>query len=435
MSDQVKTQGEGKIVAKDSKANFGTRGWILVIFGILLLFCCGSLQNETLNVIMPKLNERYGWSTGALARVSSYATIAGGLFCIVMSPLTRKYGAKKLAVIELILMAIGTIANGFVTSIATYAVARILVVICTVTTMNYIISILATNWFPTKKGLAMGYITIGNNLGSMIAIWLMTFCWNAFGFSGGFIAYALIVVIPPLLLLILFLADYPEQLGCFPDNDTTMTKEKAEELLKEAREYDENSPWTMKKLFSTPQVWKVGLSLGLMALCISGILTHLVGIFQARGYSSTVAMLAMSVCSVAAIPMSVLLGKLDAKKGAKIASMVLAVIMAICFFLSLIPASWSAFFAGLAAAAVMGCLNNMATSLPASIFGRYDMARAQSAIMPLMFIFQAVGVGMTGTVAEMTGGFTSVLAVMGVCSIVAFLILMTLKDECIGRVN
>ena len=86
----------------------------------------------------------------------------------------------------------------------------------------------------------------------------------------------------------------------------------------------------------------------------------------------------------------------------------LAVVMAICFFVSLVPAHWSVFFAALAAAAVMGCLNNMATSLPASIFGRYDMKRAQSVVLPIMQVLQSIGVGMTGVVADATGGFTAV---------------------------
>ena len=329
---------------------------------------------------------------------------------------------------------VGFASTGYVQTVPEYAIFRIITVMGTLSTMNYFVAVLATNWFPTKKGIALGYITVGNNVSSMAAIWLISIAWDKFGFGTGSIIYSLIGLIP-LLLLAIFLPEYPEQCGEFPDSDKSMTREEANRLLEEGRKYERESQWTVAKLLRTPQVWKIGITLGLMCLTISGILTHLVAIFTSRGFDTTAAMTGMSVCSIIAIPLSILLGILDSKVGSKKATIVLGVVMAVSFFLSLIPTKWSVVFAALAAAADMGCLNNVATSLPASIFGRYDMKRAQSVILPIMQVLQAIGVGLTGVVADLTGGFTVVLAIMGVCSIVGVLVLLTLKDECIGRIE
>ncbi len=423
-----------KVVGKDSKANFGTRGWLLVLFGLMSLFYVGSIQNESMNVVIPKLMELHGWGDGQISRITGYATFIGAMCVFFWNPVVRKFGAKWPAVIALAVVGIGMSLQGYVTSVGAYAVIRILTVIGTMSVMNYFLGVLVINWFPTKKGVAMGYITVGNNLASIVCIWMLTGLWSSFGFGGGSIAYGLLGLLP-IAVLVFALDDYPEKFGLFPDNDTSMTREEADKMLEEGRRYEETSPWTVKRLLVTPQVWKIAVALGLLCLTISGILTHLVAIFTSRGYDQTSAMLAMTICSVLAIPLSIFLGVIDTKYGARIATIGLAVVMAVCFFVSVIDSKWSVFFAGFAAAAVMGCLNNVATSLPASIFGRYDMKRAQSVIIPIMQTLQAIGVGLTGTLAEKTGGFTAVMGLMGVCSIVGALILLTLKDECIGRIE
>lgn len=427
-------QEHAKVVSKDAKMNFGFRHWMVIIMGFCALFFTGSVQNESLNVVIPRLTELHGWSDATISVTSTAATIIGALFVLVWGQLTERFGTKKFAVLALLLSVVGFASTGLVTNLPEYIIFRIVTVIGTLSTMNYFVAVIATNWFPTKKGIAMGYITVGNNAASLAALWILNFLWDATGFAIGSVAYAAIGLIPVLILIIL-IPEYPEQCGCYPDNDTSMTREQAEKLLEEGRRYEKESTWTVGKLLRTPEVWKLGVSLGLLCLCISGILTHLVAIFVDHGFTEQQGIAGMSIVSAIAIPLSILLGVLDSKKGAKTATIVLAVGMAICFFASLMPAKWSVVFAALAAAAVMGCLNNMATSLPASIFGRYDMKRAQSVILPIMQVLQAAGVGMTGVVADRTGGFTAVLAVMGVCSIVAILILLTLKDECIGRIE
>lgn len=434
MSNTDNIHEHEKVVSKDAKMNFGFRHWMVIFMGFCALFFAGSVQNESLNVVIPRLTELHGWSDATISMTSTVATIIGALFVLVWGQLTERFGSKKFALLALALSVVGFASTGLVTNLPEYIIFRIITVIGTLSTMNYFVAIIATNWFPTKKGIAMGYITVGNNVASLAALWILNFLWNGLGFAVGSIGYAAIGLIPILILGIL-IPEYPEQCGCYPDNDTSMTREQAEKLLEEGRRYEKESAWTIGKLLRTPQVWKLGVSLGLLCLCISGILTHLVAIFVDRGFTETQGILGMSVVSAIAIPMSILLGVLDARKGAKFACIVLAVVMAVCYFVSLVPAQWSVVFAALAAAAVMGCLNNMATSLPASIFGRYDMKRAQSVVLPIMQVLQAIGVGLTGVVADATGGFTAVLAIMGCCSVVAILILGTLKDECIGRIE
>ena len=61
-----------------------------------------------------------------------------------------------------------------------------------------------------------------------------------------------VVGVPALLAVLcaVFVRDYPEQAGAFPDNDRSFDKAQAEQELKAGLEYMKTSPWTPGKMLS-----------------------------------------------------------------------------------------------------------------------------------------------------------------------------------------
>ena len=137
-------------------------------------------------------------------------------------------------VLRLIVIAVLTAAVfawGFVTTPAAYTVVVLLingftygVVLC--------FGILAANWFPTKKGLAIGWITMGYNVATVSANWILTFGWKHFGFHGGFNIVAICGVLT-FIFVLLAARENPEDVGANPDNDPDMTMEQALELRRQ----------------------------------------------------------------------------------------------------------------------------------------------------------------------------------------------------------
>ena len=72
------------------------------------------------------------------------------------------------------------------------------------------------------------------------------------------------------VLVWVFVRDYPEEKGAFPDNDKHFDRADAEAELKAGLEYMKHSPWTSSKLLHTPTVWKMVVSLGVMELLSLG---------------------------------------------------------------------------------------------------------------------------------------------------------------------
>lgn len=422
------------IKAKNAKPNFGARGWLLIIAGMLCLFMAGTGKNDALNVIIPKFNEIFGWS---VTRMSLVGTIGGYIAAVCMffiATIIEKVGVKKIVVTCGFLMVIGICGYNFVNSFTAYVICVMLVLFGEVGLGPFGVPMLVQNWFPTKKGLAMGWVTVGNNLGSIFINWLLVGSWAAFGLKGGFFPWAAIGLVG-VLLIAFFIKEYPEQHGLRPDNDTSMSREEADRLLKAGLEYAKTSPWTMKKLFKTPQTWKIAIGVGFLGMGGIGVITMMVPCFISKGFSDTTAMFMMSAAAVAAIPCSIGLGVIDSKFGTKKAALAIIVFAfcSLCFMA--LPVKWTVWVGAVGGAAMMGCTNNILASLTSSVFGRYDFQKAFPTLYPVFCIIQSSGLAIVGTLSDISGGFTVPYLVLAGANLVGFIIIMSLKDECIGRTD
>ena len=77
---------------------------------------------------------------------------------------------------------------------------------------------LTANWFPRKKGLALGWSTMGYPVCSIIAVPLLVNLIGAVGFAKCFLIIGIVQIAIGIITL-LFIHDYPEEIGVAPDND------------------------------------------------------------------------------------------------------------------------------------------------------------------------------------------------------------------------
>lgn len=69
--------------------------------------------------------------------------------------------------------------------------------------------------------------------------------------AGAFLVIAVVSLV--------FVRDNPEDVGLYPDNDQSMTREKAQALFEVGESYRKSSPWTISKLLRTKQVWQISI--------------------------------------------------------------------------------------------------------------------------------------------------------------------------------
>ncbi len=434
MSDKVSSASQNVLKAKDTKSNFGKRGWLLVIGMIICTFVAGACGNDGLNTIIPKFAERFGWERATLTVLASVSGYISAVALAVMGFLVQKFGARNLLGFTMACLAVAIFGWGFATTLPTYF-AVIIILYSVSNGVGLCMGILVSNWFPTKKGLVMGWTTMGFNLATVGINWLLVLGWNTMGWHGGFNLFAAVAAVG-FLMVLLFIREFPEDCGCFPDNDRSLTPEKAQAVRDEGMRYMQTSPWTLKKLLSTPQTWLIAIVYGCIMMMVVGCISQLVPTVTSYGFTQTFALTCMSIAGVCGFFGSYITGWVDTKFGTKRATILMMCweILTVLVFVAPLG-NWSVILATVMLGVIIGGANNLCASMTTQVFGRYDQKKAYSVIWTIFTVVRSCGVGLVGVIAARTGTYAASWAALGGVIVVALFLCTRIRNECIGRVD
>lgn len=298
-------------------ANFGAKGWLLMLFSFACIFIDSSLINDSLNVT----REVFAGTTGMNYGVLSMFSTVGGWIAVAGGVLWGYIGAKKTAVLpgpwlaghhRHRLLRLGLLPANYVVYFVCVSVAMVGGMGFAYIANGNVIG----NWFPKKKGLVMGWVTIGFPLSAATTTALASILVGMGGTRAVYTFYGVACTVLAVLCAV-FVRDYPEQAGAFPDNDRSFDKAQAEQELKAGLEYMKTSPWTPGKMLSYKRTWMAGFSLGVMELLSLGIMTNFFARLSSIGYQPGEIIGMLAIAGIAACFGSPLCGVLDAKVGPK----------------------------------------------------------------------------------------------------------------------
>ena len=416
---------------KASKSNFGAKGWFVIIFSFLCILLQSSLINDSLNVVINVFAETRGWSTNSLYAFSSICSAISVLGAAFWGFVSNKTNIRFAWGISLAVTAVACFFWGRAQSSAVYFVCLAVSTVCGmafcyIANMNVI-----SNWFPKKKGVAMGWVTIGFPLSASITTPLVTGLLENGGLEKVYTTYAIVAAVFAVIAFA-FVRDYPEQAGCYPDNDKSYSKEEAEKALQQGLSYMKTSVWKPGKLLKTATVWKMAISLGVLELLSLGIMTNFVPRFLQAGYEQPEIIKMLGIAGILACFGSYACGLLDAHFGSKKAILITQVVAIIAIVLNLIPMKSTQYLSLPFLAMMLGGASNYLVSLTNTIWGRYDFPMAYKVLKPMVALVGACGVAITGIIGQ-TFSYTIAYGVLGVLAFIALLIMFATPDTYLGR--
>lgn len=422
--------------SRDAKSNFGVKGWLVVIYGILSFTYAMTLENA-LNYIVPAFAAKLGlMDPTPLLGFSSIAVAISAIVLLFAGALANKKGPKFVVILGLIPSIIAVIIWGSAKSAGIYGLGSILFNICVALFNSMGLGGIAANWFPTKKGLFMGYATMGIVLGSMISNMVMNPLIANLGVDKAMFCYAGFGVVL-LILAIIILKDSPEEAGAYPDNDKSMTMEDVKKMNALGEAYRQTSPWnSIGKCLKSPAVWAVGLINGLMMLVVRGIMSQIVPAMASFGHDPEFTPKLLSMTALFALVCSYIGGWVDQKAGTKNAC-------SICAALTAVACAIFAIFGSNIVLAVIAILifsfsssagNNYSVSLASEIFGRYDFDMPFAVSMAIFTIVSGFGMVFLGSIAARSSYVVAYWACAGV-ALVALIISLVYKGKFEGRTN
>lgn len=370
--------------------NFGARGWALTIYAFLAMFFTTSTQ-QLFNATGTYYTD-LGWDNLLLQSLLTISGVIGVVAVAIVGQITLKRSVRTVAIVLGIVWTIGCILLGLQTNLILFAVVLI-ITRCVGDALAFSTSgVLVANWFPKKRGLVMGWATFGFPLAAGIGTLIMTIGMGIGGIVGAMIPFAVMSVVA-LLILIFTLRDYPEQCGCYPDNDKNAVRENEIQLD------DGPNEWTAKKVLSNGTFWLITLSMGCMMFA-AGFMTQVGSALMSIGISMDLMVPIMMAISIVACIGSYFCGVMDVKLGTKKAVVITDVILLAMGLLAQINSVVTMFIAFACLGVVLGGGSNYLVSLVSQVWGRKNFKHVFRFAIPICNIFSALAAVIIAAVAQ-----------------------------------
>lgn len=420
------------VMATNTKSNFGSRGWSTIIFCMLMYYNFAAWTADGLNIFTRAYSNLHGWDAGTLLSYSTPASWIGVLGALVFGQTIVKRGPLFVAIFGLIAQGIVCIWFGNIQTEFEYAIAISLLNFFA-TGFGFIVpGTIINNWFPRKKGLALGWATMGMGFCTATFVALVSFLYSNFGVSMSMTIIGLLMIVAGVVTYF-WIKDTPEMAGVFPDNDPTC-QEDLEEVIKKMEAY--KSPFTVSKLLKDKDMWLIATGYGCIWLVTIGIVSQYVVRLIAVGYDETFALQMLSLVAIFCLLGSYLWGWLDTKLGTKKASMIYVVSYVLTLALLLMRGNLLiTLLTSVAVGSGLAGIKSYITSMTSGVFGRYDFAAANCVITPIANSIRALPFLIMGLSMKYTGELDMAYYVFIGVDILGFILISRITTECKGALN
>ncbi len=377
-----------------TKRGYG-KGWLLILYAFLGYFTATAV-GSAMNAASGTLADLRGWNAAVLTSLISLGSIANIVAGFVLGKLSAKYSAKKLSLICFAIYVVVMLGLGATANFMVFAICLILANGISSGIGYQLSPVLISRWFPKRKGIIMGLVTMGIPLCSGVATMIYQAGYGAMGSVGGFFPF-IIIAVAAAIILILFLSDNPADRGFIPDNGVEIEGAREEAVNKE-------SIWTTSKLLRTPQVWVHGITLGTQLLFASGLMVQLFPRLLEIGFDPGTAGMMMLASGLLALPGSYLCGVLDSKIGARKAAYSSYIFGILAMVLNLTGTTAGVWISLVCIGMVVGGAANWPASLCIEEFGD-SFANGYGIIQPIIQVVGAIGPAFFAAFYGITGSY------------------------------
>lgn len=174
--------------------------WI-VLGAITLCLLASTGVRAVFGVYIKPMEAEMGWSRGGLSGAAAISLLLLGATGPFAGRLADRWGPRRVIVLAMILLGIGTIASAYVTSLwHIYVTAGVLMAVGAGGAALSTASSVVARWFDTRRGLAIGLAAGGMSAGQLVIIPLATWLTLTYGWRSSFLwlGIGLLVLVVPI---------------------------------------------------------------------------------------------------------------------------------------------------------------------------------------------------------------------------------------------
>lgn len=403
-------------------------GYSMVLHSLITWFFFIAAASTGLNVLVPGFAAKSGVEVTQLLSVNTIGALFAVVASILFARLAMSVGLKVVIVSSLIVGGIiGTMGLGLVSSLAGYTVCCIVAQCAANGYSNSITNNVITNWFPRKRGTALGITTCGVPLAVIFAVpWLGKMMANPnYGFNKTvFILGGAILIFG--IISIFWIKNTPEECGLDPDNMPLTDEEKKGRLLAKESEIH----WTWIQVLKNKQAWLIILAFGLFYITCTGFSAQIIPYLMEAGYEAGKARSLMGYTAFFGLAGSLLSGVIDSKLGTKVSCIIYGIVTTAGFAVLLIGKSTPMILACLfIECTTMGAIANLLPSMTLQCFGRSSFTSVNRIVFPGVFAVRAICYVLLALGIKHLGGYINTYSAFSVLCIVALILMVLINTK------
>ncbi len=326
-------------------------------------------------MILPRLAAQNGWDYAdvlLLVTVAGIVSVAGQL---ILGRICGRKGPKFTIVLCLFLTAGFMLLYGSARHMWFFAIG-LFGAVCCAQSFSYIgANALIANWFPKKKGIAMGFVSMGAPVSTIVMVSVLTLLINGMGlFRGMLVVSAILAAMAVVCLFVVH--DKPEQCGETPDNIPL------EEMAEVISQEEKTRPIRTGELFKMRGTWMIIAICGSCSLALTGVMAQFIVRYTDSGFRESQAIFMMSVCAAIGIFGSMLMGNIENRLGTKRAYALFALVFAAALLINFTDVPAFVYLSIPLLGCVITILQIFLTSFEVSVFGRVNFKQANAVIFP-----------------------------------------------------
>ncbi|MCD8123560.1 MAG: MFS transporter [Lachnospiraceae bacterium] len=283
--------------------------------------------------------------------------------------------------------------------------------------------VLCGNWFNKKLGTVLGIVTIGAPLcnGFMmnaIVRYIATFSDTATGLKlvTSFLGYFCLFLS---VLFYIIIRGKPEDIGFYPDGETTPLVKKNAESLK--------TDWTLKRILTNRYAVTLYIGFGLLSFITSGVMNIFIRALVETGMETVSAANYLTLASVLAILLSFVSGIIDDRIGTRTATLIAAafyVILGISMYIVVRTGNTLAILvAAVGIGFGIGTVPNLNASYTNRLFGRANLMLAHRYLSIISGGIALVSGSTIGYIYDAAGSYGPAFILCAVLAVVAFVLI------------
>lgn len=381
-------------------------GWVIFAITFLIYMFMYGLR-YSVGIFFTPIRDEFGWSTAATA---SGVTIFFWVYAIsapFMGRLAEKIGVRKTVLLGGLLLGGGGMLVSFIQELWHLYIAWGIITALGATALYVIPTMVLSKFFHRKRGLTVGWSSVGVSAGQAILIPIIAGFIQSWGWRAAIQALGLTVLTVTSIVGYIFLREDPEQLGLHPDGDPNP--------LEWENENSKNADWTPRDAMKSGVFRLVAIS---YFFCVGGvisILTFVVPHMIQIGISPLQASGAFGIIGIMSAIGSFIFGIFSDRYGRKLTILVTTFGIAIAFFCAtLIPANLTLLYAW---AVLYGISYGGAPEQYAAIVTDYFGRKYNTTLFGILTLAGGIGGGLFpligGWVVDKTGNYYTTLFLLG----------------------